>query len=79
MKKTFSALLLVGLFIAFNYHIIYAESSSYSELNIQWDQLTISGGVLNTDYEIRWMSCLSDFKTAAFIPVHRTGHSAAFS
>jgi len=54
MKKLLAVFLVAGSFLVFNSHIAYCDSSSYSELNMLWNQFTIQGGTLGVDYEIRW-------------------------
>lgn len=54
MKKFLSVFLTAVIFLVLNAYIAYCDSSSYSELNMLWDQFTIQGGTLGVDYEIRW-------------------------
>ncbi len=54
MRKLLLILFISGLSLVLYSYNAYANSYSYSELNMHWDQFTISGGTLGVDYEIRW-------------------------
>ena len=54
MKKFLRVFLTVVTILVTNAYIAYCDSSSYSELNMLWNQFTIQGGTLGVDYDIRW-------------------------